>query len=58
MDRYIVNITEEQYQKSISKFSQEEQKLIKEMSKEFSKLLKEIEEDEEHKIEKFFNGNS
>jgi len=58
MDRYIINITDEQGNEIMSKFSPEEQKLIKEIAEDFSKLLKEIEEDENRKIEKFFNGNS
>lgn len=43
MDRYIIDITEEQYQKVLSKFTPEKQELIKEMAKEFERLIKEIE---------------
>jgi len=58
MDRYLINITEEQHNKTMSKFLPEEQELIKEMAKDFQEILKEVEEDERSKNEKFFNSNT
>jgi hypothetical protein len=58
MDRYVINITEEQHNKTISKFTSKEQELIKEMAKEFTKLLNEIEDKERSKNERFFNKNT
>jgi hypothetical protein len=47
MDRYIINITEEQYKKALSKFTLEEQELIKKMSKEFQNMICEMEKSKE-----------
>jgi uncharacterized protein YpuA (DUF1002 family) len=58
MDRYNINITDEQYQKVISKFSPEDQERIKKMAKDFKKILDKLEENERSKNEKIFNGNS